>query len=286
MLLVNYYFLALFLGILEGLTEFLPISSTAHLRIAQALLGLDLQNEYWKMFSIVIQLGAIVSVIVYFWEKLIFLIKTFPHGKTKTRTILNNPLSLTMVAFAVTAIPAFLLSKIIGKNLESLSVMGYSLVVGGGIMWFVDWYFNKPRIFHIEEMGLREALWIGAVQILSAIFPGTSRSMSTIVAGQLVGLSRTASLEFSFFVSIPVMITATAYELVTTLFGHDLTTTASKPLTMLSHDWILLGIGFITSFLVAWAVIAWFMHWVRNRGFVPFACYRIIVGLCVLLWIF
>src|SRR5678809_1789886 len=118
------YLLSVFLGIVEGLTEFLPVSSTAHLRITEALLHLDLHDGFWKMYTIVIQLGAILSLFVYFWRRIIDFISTFPGGEKGDRTVFTHPLSLTLIAFVVTAIPSFLLKKQIGQNLESLVVMG------------------------------------------------------------------------------------------------------------------------------------------------------------------
>src|SRR6478752_369306 len=132
------YLLSVFLGIVEGLTEFLPVSSTAHLRICEALLHIDLHDGFWKMYSIVIQLGAILSLPVYFWGRIIEFISTFPRGEKGDRTALTHPLSLTLIAFVVTAIPSFLLKKQIGQNLESLAVMGWALLIGGVIMWIVD----------------------------------------------------------------------------------------------------------------------------------------------------
>src|SRR6266403_1817098 len=205
------YLLSIFLGIIEGVTEFLPVSSTAHLRITEALLHLDLRDTFWKMYTIVIQLGAILALPVYFRDRILNFLRTFPGGERGDRTALTHPLSLTMIAFVVTAVPAFLLSKVIGKNLESLYVIAWAILIGGVIMWVVDATFTRPHVNHMEEMSLPQAIWIGAAQILSAVFPGTSRSMSTIAAGQVSGMSRPAALEFSFFLSMPTMLVATGY---------------------------------------------------------------------------
>jgi len=292
---MNPYLLSVILGVVEGLTEFLPVSSTAHLRIAEFLLGINLGDGYWKMYSIVIQLGAILCLPIYFRSRIHRFISTFPHGESGDRTALNHPLTLTMIAFVVTALPAFLLTRIIGKHLESLHIMGAALLIGGVAMWAVDALFGNPapgasafrqiHTRHVEEMTLAQAIWIGACQILSAVFPGTSRSMSTIAAGQVAHMSREAALEFSFFLSIPTMIAATAYDLFRTLHPKH---GAPNPLGGMHIDaqgWALLAIGFLVSFFVAWAVVAWFMHWVRRHGFTPFAIYRIFVGVAVLLWI-
>jgi len=279
---VHDYLLSVILGIVEGLTEFLPVSSTAHLRICEALLKIDLHDGFWKMYSVVIQLGAILSVVVYFRERISKFFSTFPVGERGDRNYFTHPLSLTMIAFVVTAGPAFLLTKIIGNNLENIHVMAAALLVGGVVMWVVDALCRLPRVTHMEEMSLPQAVWIGAVQILSAVFPGTSRSMCTIAAGQVSGMSRESALEFSFFLSIPTMIVATAFQLLHSIIPHHHHGVAVDPdfapIVMHAHEWIVLGIGFLVSFIVAIGVIAWFMHWVRKHGFVPFAVYRILLG--------
>ena len=276
------YLLSVFLGVVEGLTEFLPVSSTAHLRICEALLRIDLHDGFWKMYTIVIQLGAILALPVYFRERIAKFVLTFPRGERGNRTILTHPLSLTLIAFVVTAIPAWLLTKQIGKNLENLWVMALALLIGGTVMWIVDAVFTRPRTMQMEEMTLPQAVWIGAAQILSAVFPGTSRSMSTIAAGQVTGMSRPAALEFSFFLSMPTMFVATGYDFLKTVMPRHHETNIA-PLTMNPHEWIVLAIGFVFSFFVALAVVAWFMNWVRTRGFVPFALYRIVLGVGLLI---
>lgn len=288
------YLFSILLGILEGLTEFLPISSTAHLRIAEALLGVSLSSDYWKTYTIVIQLGAILSLPVYFARRIREFVATFPRGARGDRTWPTHPLSLTLLAFVTTAIPSFLLVKVIGENLESLFVMGSALLVGGVVMWLVDALnaraeqagpestSGRIRTWSMEDMSLGQAVWIGACQILSALFPGASRSMTTIAAGQLAGMSRAAALEFSFFLSIPTMAAATGYDLLKFLLQTS-PSGASRPLID-AHGWIVLAIGFAVSFVVAYGTVAWFMAWVRHHGFVPFAIYRIILGAAVLAW--
>jgi undecaprenyl-diphosphatase len=274
---MNDYLQALILGIIEGLTEFLPVSSTAHLRIAQDLLHIDLQSDYWKMFAIVIQLGAILAVVVYFRGRIRQFVSTFPWSGG-WRKQLAHPVSLVLLSFVVTALPCYLIDKKIGENLESLPIMAWALLIGGVVMWIVDAAMaRRARIHRVEEMTPAQAVAIGAAQILSAAFPGTSRSMSTIAAGQLLGLSRPAALEFSFFLSIPVMFAATGFKLVQFV--------TKSPVAMTGHEWGVLGTGFFVSLLVAWAVIAWFMAWVRKRGFAPFAVYRILLGSGLLIWL-
>jgi len=284
---MNDYLISVLLGIVEGLTEFLPISSTAHLRIAEVLLRLDLHDSFWKMYTIVIQLGAILALPVYFRETIAKFISSFPAGERGDRTVFTHPLSLTLIAFVITAIPAWLLTKQIGRNLESLTVMAWAILIGGVIMWIVDAICTRPRTAHMEEMSLPQAAWIGAVQILSAVFPGTSRSMCTIAAGQTGGLSRSAALEFSFFLSMPTMAVATGYDLLKTIapHQHDTSDAAIAPLAMNAHGWVVLGIGFAVSFVVALGVVAWFIRWVRARGFAPFAIYRIVLGITLLVLI-
>jgi undecaprenyl-diphosphatase len=288
---LNDYFLSLILGVIEGLTEFLPVSSTAHLRISESLLGINLQDGYWKMFSIVIQLGAILCLPIFFRARIAEFLATFPNGKRGDRTILTHPLSLTMIAFVVTAGPAYLLKKVIGKNLENLVLMGCALIIGGIVMWVVDAMYGERRAGsfdggaaeELEHMSLGQAVWIGLCQILSAVFPGTSRSMATIASGQIAGFSRAAALEFSFLLSIPTMAAATGYDLLKYLRpGHE--EGAIAPAHIDSHGWVVLAIGFAVSFAVAYVVVAWFMNWVRRRGFVPFAIYRLIAGAAVLVW--
>src|SRR5438045_9785523 len=289
---LNDYLLSIVLGIIEGLTEFLPVSSTAHLRIAESLFHINLSDGYWKMYTIVIQLGAILCLPIYFRERIAKFLSTFPHGENGDRTALTHPLGLTAIAFVVTAIPAFLLTKVIGRHLENLYIMGASLLIGGIVMWAVDALnaraeMNGPtatggriHTWKMEAMSLGQAVWSGACQILSAVFPGTSRSMSTIAAGQLAGLSCAVALEFSFFLSMPTMVVATLYDLLKSLRGKG-----ENPIGVSQidpHGWVVLAIGFVVSFVVAYASVAWFIAYVRRRGFAPFAVYRIVVGSLVL----
>ncbi len=290
------YLLSILLGIIEGLTEFLPVSSTAHLRLAEGYLGMDLASGYWKMYTIVIQLGAILALPIYFRARIRQFLSTFPEGRSGRRTILDHPLSLTMIAFVVTAVPSLLLTKVIGKNLESVFVMGWALVIGGIVMWIVDVHYGAPRVLvarsagaaatgyrteNMEEMTIGQAVWIGLCQIASAVFPGTSRSMATIAGGQIAGMSRPAALEFSFFLSMPTMAAATGYDLFKSLHHKGECSAIGVAPTDL-HGWIVLAIGFVVSFIVAYVVVAWFMNWVRKRGFTPFAVYRIVAGIIVL----
>src|SRR3984893_14198749 len=155
---MNDFLLSTLLGIVEGLTEFLPVSSTGHLRIVEALFNLNLHDSFWKMYTIVIQLGAILSLPVYFWNRILKFLHTFPAGERGDRTILTHPLSLTMIAFVVTAVPAWALKKQIGENLENLWVISWAILIGGILMWIVDAMFTRPRVTHMEEMNLGQAV--------------------------------------------------------------------------------------------------------------------------------
>ena len=281
---------ALLQGIVEGLTEFLPVSSTAHIVLTQALLGVDRSDPFWKMFAIVIQLGAILSVIVYFRTRLTNFVSSFftdfssrknhsvavASEEPGTRFWYRHPLCLVLISFVVTAIPCLLVDKLIGENLERLDIIAWALIIGGIVMVVVDRFFSTANTDSMEKMTLRQAIAIGLFQILAAAFPGTSRSMATIAGGQVFGLSRAAALEFSFFLAIPVMIAAASYRLLKHLMDEPLPS---------STQWMSLAVGFITSFVVAYFVIAWFMKWVRSRGFVPFAIYRVIAGVLLLWWL-
>jgi undecaprenyl-diphosphatase len=278
-------------GIVEGLTEFLPVSSTAHIILAQEFLGLDRTDAFWKMFTVVIQLGAILSVVVYFRQKIyrfgvsfidVFRANSHPDS-TDEKPVSSlptawyrHPFCMVMISFVVTAVPCFIIDKKIGENMERLDFIAWALILGGLAMIAIDRIFaDKARTDQIEKMSLVQAIAIGLFQILAAAFPGTSRSMSTIAGGQVFGLTRSAALEFSFFLAIPVMFAAACYKLLKHLLEHPMPS---------GNQWLNLVAGFVTSFVVAYAVIAWFMQWVRTRGFIPFAAYRFIAGAALLWW--
>ena len=285
---MNDILLSLLLGLVEGLTEFLPVSSTAHLRIVEALLHLDLHDAYWKMYTIVIQLGAILALPVYFWHRILKFLSTFPRGERGDRNVFTHPLGLTLIAFIVTAIghmglAALSLGDGAGRHRglhRQLRPRTSGLTSRAGC--------HHSRVERMEDMTLPQAAWIGFAQIASAVFPGTSRSMSTIAAGEIAGLTRSGALEFSFFLSMPTMVVATGYDLLKTVLPHRhaASTENLAPLFMTSHNWVVLMIGFVISFIVALGVVAWFMNWVRARGFAPFAIYRIALAAALfwLLW--
>ena len=280
---MNPYLQSVILGIVEGLTEFLPVSSTAHLRITEALMHIPLDDAYWKMYTIVIQLGAILALLLLFLSRIVDFLRTFPKGENGDRTWLNHPISLTLIAFAFTSAPALALHKWSEKNLGSVQVMALALLIGGIVMWIVDVWSDRydASTTHVEEMSLPQAIWIGLCQTLSAVFPGTSRSMSTIAAGQIAGMDRPTALEFSFLLSIPTMVAATCWDLKKEVFpSHGV----SAHVVMTGENWIVLVIGLVVSFFVALGVVEWFLHWVRRHGFTFFAIYRILLGALLLIW--
>ena len=293
------YVLSILLGIVEGLTEFLPVSSTAHLRITEALMKIPLDNgacagnaacfqdvAYWDMYTVVIQVGAIFALCFLFTERIVNFLRTFPKGEKGDRNWLTHPISLTLVAFACTSVPALLLHKWSEKNLGSMTAIAIALLVGGIAMWIVDAWSNhvEPSTTHVEEMTLTQAIWIGLCQTVSAVFPGTSRSMSTIAAGQLAGLDRPSALEFSFLLSIPTMIAATGWDLFKEVHPGKAAGAAAAHVVMNPERWLVLLIGTVVSFIVAFGVVEWFLAWVRKHGFTLFAIYRILLGIALLIW--
>ncbi len=281
--------MSVLLGIVEGLTEFLPVSSTAHLRISEALMKIPMDDAFWKMYTIVIQLGAILALCLLFTGRIVGFIRTFPRGETGKNTWLTHPISLTFIAFAITSVPSLLLHKWSDKHLGSIAAIAWAMLIGGIVMWVIDAISSRqePSTNQVEEMGLGQAIWIGLCQTLSAVFPGTSRSMATIASGQIAGLSRPAALEFSFLLSIPTMIAATGWDFVKEVYLHKGVGADGAPVgnvVMDSHRWIILAIGLVVSFIVALGVVEWFLMWVRRHGFTLFAIYRILVGAALLIW--
>lgn len=285
---MNPYLLSVLLGIVEGLTEFLPVSSTAHLRITEALMRIPLDDPYWKMYTIVIQVGAILALCVIYLERIVNFMRTFPRGENGDRDWFSHPLSLVFIAFVVTSATTLPLRKWSEKNLGSLNAIAIALLVGGIVMWAIDAWASRREAFttHVEQMTLLQAAWIGLCQTCSAIFPGTSRSMSTIAAGQLADLDRPTALEFSFLLSIPTMIAATCWDLLKEIHPGKaaLAAGAVAHVTMNSQRWTVLLIGTVVSFIVALGVVEWFLMWVRKHGFTVFAIYRILLGGALLIW--
>jgi undecaprenyl-diphosphatase len=249
---------------------------------------IPLDDAYWKMYTIVIQLGAILALCLLFLDRIVDFIRTYPTGDDGRHTWLDHPITLTLAAFVCTSVPALLLRKWSEKNLGSLTAMALAMLIGGIVMWVVDWRTSRYEavVTDVEQMSLLQAVWIGLCQTLSAVFPGVSRSMSTIAAGQMAGLSRPAALEFSFLLSIPTMIAATCWDLIKEIHGGHVASGAAiaAHVAMDREKWFVLIIGTVISFIVAFAVVEWFLHWVRRHGFAIFAVYRILLGGALLIW--
>jgi undecaprenyl-diphosphatase len=247
---------AIILAIIEGLTEFLPVSSTGHMIIASSAMGIA-NNDFVKLFTVAIQLGAILSVVVLYFKRFF-------------QTI-NFYIKL-LVAFIPAVIFGLLFSKKIDALLESALTVGITLFIGGIILLFVDKWFNKPTVTEEKDISYLTALKIGLFQCI-AMIPGTSRSASTIVGGMSQRLSRTAAAEFSFFLAVPTMFAATAKKLYDFYKeGHVFSGEEIK----------LLAIGNVVAFIVALLAIRTFITFLERKGFVLFGWYRIIVGAIII----
>ena len=254
------------MGIVEGLTEFLPISSTGHLILAGSLLGFD--DDKAKVFDIAIQTGAIFAVILVYWQKIRDTLATLPTEKKAQQFALN-----VFVAFVPAVVLGLLFGKAIKANLFTPVVVASTFIIGGVvILWAEKRQSDRPalaRINEVEEMTVMDALKVGLVQCL-AMVPGTSRSGATIIGGMLLGLSRKAATDFSFYLAIPTLIGAGVYSLY-------------KERALLSiADVPLFGVGLVFSFVSALLCIRWLLRYISTHNFVPFAWYRIAFGVVVL----
>ena len=251
------------MGVVEGLTEFLPISSTGHLILAGALLGMD--DPKAKVFDIAIQTGAILAVIIVYWQKIRDTLVALPTQPQARRFALN-----VLIAF----IPAVLLGLSFGhaiqQNLFTPEVVATTFILGGFIiLWAERRQQVAVRIHDVDEMDWKDAVKVGLVQCV-AMIPGTSRSGATIIGGMLLGLSRKAATDFSFYLAIPTLIGAGAYSLY-------------KERALLSAaDIPLFAVGLVFSFLSAWLCVRWLLRYISNHSFTPFAWYRIAFGIVVL----
>jgi undecaprenyl-diphosphatase len=263
---MNDFINAILLGIVEGFTEFLPISSTGHLILVNNFIGFT--GSFAHMFDVVIQLGAILAVVIYFWKRLLpFGISKPAAEKAATWTLWWKTL--------VAVIPALIIGGTLGKYIENKLfnpyVVSVALVVGGILLLFIERNIRISKINSISELNFKTVLIIGLIQCL-AMIPGTSRSAATIIGAMLLGSSRIVAVEFSFFLAIPTMVAATGYSIL------------KSGLHLNSREIALTGTGFLVSFLVAWIVIAAFMKFIGRRNFKPFGYYRIILGAVVLLY--
>lgn len=254
---------ALALGIVEGITEFLPISSTGHLIVASAII--DYPEASRETFEIFIQLGAILAVVWNYWKPLLNLVERAP-AEEKSRDLIGK----VLLAFVPAAIVGFLFHRIIEEHLFSPAVVAASLIVGGAIIIFIERRSLRFDVSDIVNTRWMQALWVGLAQVLSLI-PGVSRAGATIIGGMLAGLNRPASTQFSFYLSIPTMFAASLYSLF-------------KARHLLSlHDAVPLGIGFVAAFVSALLVVRAFISFVQRHDFTGFGYYRILAGLAILL---
>ena len=254
---------AAIMGIVEGLTEFLPISSTGHLILAGALLGFD--DEKAKVFDIAIQTGAIFAVILVYWQKIKSTVIALPKQAKAQRLAMN-----VVIGFLPAVILGLAFGSIIKAHLFTPVVVATTFIVGGFI---ILWAEKRPpgsvRIENVDDMTAFDALKVGLVQCF-AMIPGTSRSGSTIIGGMLLGLSRQAATDFSFFLAIPTLIGAGAYSLYK---SRGLLSMADLPM---------FTVGLVFSFISAWLCVRWLLRYISTHNFVPFAWYRIAFGIVVL----
>jgi undecaprenyl-diphosphatase len=255
---------AAIMGVVEGLTEFLPISSTGHLILAGSLLGFD--DAKAKVFDIAIQTGAILAVIIVYWQKIRTTVVALPTQRQAQRFALN-----VLIAFLPAVLLGLLLGKAIKEHLFTPAVVATTFILGGFvILWAERRQQSAVRIEDVDQMSAFDALKVGLVQCL-AMIPGTSRSGATIIGGMLLGLSRKAATDFSFYLAIPTLIGAGAYSLYK---DRGLLTTQDLPM---------FAVGLVFSFVSAWACVRWLLRYISSHSFTPFAWYRIAFGIVVLL---
>lgn len=298
---------AILLGIVEGVTEFLPISSTGHLILFDRWFGESGNKEFWASFNVFIQIGAIAAVVVYFRKRILELIRgpvkseRTPLEASLTVTggsLEHNPpnaseehvptaeeqadlsprqrlhvIGLILLASVWLIVPKLAEDWINRVFAEGGLIVAITLGVGGVLMLLLEWCCRNPKVKRMENITWKQAFFIGFAQILAAVFPGTSRSAATIMGGMAIGLSRATAAEFSFFLAIPAMSAACGYKLLKMMNEQHIN----------AQQYLLLAIGTIVSFLVAWVVIAAFMGYIRRHSFVPFAIYRIVLSIFVLL---
>ena len=258
---------AAIMGVVEGLTEFLPVSSTGHLILAGALLGFD--DEKAKVFDIAIQTGAIFAVILVYWQKIRSTLVALPTEKQAQQFALN-----VLIAFIPAVVLGLLFGKAIKAHLFTPVVVATTFIIGGFIILWAEKLQKKAsthvRVSEVDDMTAIDAVKVGLVQCL-ALIPGTSRSGATIIGGMLLGLSRKAATDFSFFLAMPTLIGAGAYSLY-------------KERAILSMaDVPLFAVGLLFSFISAWACVRWLLRYISTHDFVPFAYYRIAFGVVVLI---
>lgn len=257
---------AVVLGVIEGLTEFLPISSTGHLILAMPSLGIDGELPPWPVFLYFIQIGAVLAVVLYFWRPLWRQVLTRPAGGWTGHIV--PKLVLAVLPSVAIGLP---LDKTMERYLEKPIPVAAALIIGAAVMILIERKYSRRIPMTVENISMRQALLVGVAQCFS-IIPGTSRSMATIMGGLLVGLSPSVAAEFSFYLAIPTLCGAGLLR----IFKHRAEITTSSM--------ALLGLGFCVSFVVALLVVAAFMKYIQTRPLAPFAYYRVLLGIAVLAW--
>lgn len=258
-------------GIVEGITEWLPISSTGHMILLNEFVKLDVSEEFWEMFLVVIQLGAILAVVLLFWNKI------FPF-RFKEKPVVQKDIFVLWFKILVACVPAAVVGLAFDDVLDALFYnpwcVSIALIVFGIAFILIENRNRKmtPKITELNDITYRTALMIGIFQLLAAVFPGTSRSGATIVGALLIGVSRTVAAEFTFFLAIPVMLGASLLKLLK--FGFSFT----------SGELVILAVGMVVAFAVSVAVIRFLMGYIKRHDFKVFGWYRIVLGAAVLLY--
>src|SRR6478672_6113189 len=262
--------IAIILGIVEGVTEFLPVSSTGHLILATELLGFN--AEQWKAFNVIIQLGAILAIVVLYWRTFWAVLGGMLEAKAVSWRFVRN----IVIGFLPSAILGFLLINKIEGLLGNAQVVAIAFILGGIAILVIERLVKNTPVVGIAEMPLKTVIGVGIVQCL-AMIPGVSRSGATIMGGLSLGVERRTAAEFSFFLAIPTMVGATTLELVK---HRDMLMAGAGGVGFAA-----VAVGFVTSFVVAIVVVKGFVHYISRHGFAPFAWYRILVGALALVWI-
>jgi undecaprenyl-diphosphatase len=262
--------IAIILGIVEGVTEFLPVSSTGHLILATELLGFN--AEKWSAFNVIIQLGAILAIVVLYWRTFWAVLEGVIRKNPMSWRFIRN----VLVGFLPSAIIGVILISKIELLLGNAEVVAWALIAGGIAILLIEKFVKPGEIVGVAEMPLKTVLGIGFIQCLSMI-PGVSRSGATILGGLSLGVERRTAAEFSFFLAIPTMMGATTLELIK---HHDTLLSGASGVGFGT-----VAVGFVVSFIVAIVVVKGFVHYISKHGFWPFAWYRIVAGAAALVWL-
>jgi undecaprenyl-diphosphatase len=262
--------IAIILGIVEGVTEFLPVSSTGHLILATELLGFD--ADKWSAFNVIIQLGAILAIVVLYWRTFWAVLEGLIRKQAMSWRFVRN----VLIGFLPSAILGFILINRIEAMLGNATIVAVTLILGGIAILVIERMVKETPVVGVADMPLKTAIGVGVVQCL-AMIPGVSRSGATIMGGLALGVERRTAAEFSFFLAIPTMVGATTLELVK---HHDTLLSGASGVGFGA-----VAVGFIVSFVVAIVVVKGFVHYISRHGFAPFAWYRIVAGAIALAWL-